>query len=169
MFRAQPDCLAALVLAGNELMLSHKHGEALDKYLRAFRQDPDQPLTALCIATTLAYMAVHPLTAHKQDVCGKALAFFTHYGRVRMLTGENSNAYQASLEQEVYYNIGCFFLDIRLNHFAVSFFQKAVEVFCADEASLPLTREAAFNLSLIYRQSGNDSMACAVMKKYLSF
>lgn len=167
-------------MAGNEHVSVHHYREALDKYLRAFRMDPHQPLTSLCIATTLAYIAVHPLTARKQDVCGKAVAFFSHYCQMRLMTGEcNGRVDINGLKQEVYYNIGCFFTEIRLAHLAEDFFLKALRLFdenvCTEtgtnerEASFPLTREAAFNLSIIYRKSGNDRLAREIMLKYLNF
>jgi general transcription factor 3C polypeptide 3 (transcription factor C subunit 4) len=179
-YRANPDTLAGVVMAGNEHVSGHHYREALEMYLRAFRIDPHQPLTSLCVATTLAYIAVHPLTARKQDVCGKAVAFFSHYAQMRMLTGQCnglSDVKMKSLQQEVFYNIGCFFTEIRLTHLAEDFFVKALQLFddivekgdTDEQHSLPLTREAAFNLSIIYRKSGNERLAREVMVKHLNF
>lgn len=161
-------------MSGNEHVASHRPREALDKYLRAFRLDPHQPLTSLCVATTLAYISTHPLTARKQDVCGKALAFFSQYCRMRILTADcDCSSSLAALQQEICYNMGCFYLELDLNHIAESFFLKAVHMTesfeLSDTSQLPLTREAAFNLVTIYRNSGNETLAQEVLKAYLTF
>ena len=71
------------------------------------------------------------------------------------------------------YNIGRAFQQIGLNHFAVHMYEDAmkcgpptnvVDQVCED--SFDLKHEIAFNLSLIYRQSGNHRMANYVLFKH---
>ena len=72
------------------------------------------------------------------------------------------------------YNIGRAFHQIGLNHFAVHMYEDALaeggpgeqvgEVVCED--SFDLKHEIAFNLSLVYRQSGNHRMANYVLFKH---
>ena len=76
--------------------------------------------------------------------------------------------------------LGRAFHDIKLNHLAVIQYQNALAV--ADQmssrqspsspstrSSLNVTREAAHNLVLIYKQSGAVDLALELMLKYLTF
>ena len=79
-----------------------------------------------------------------------------------------------------YYNIvlGRAFHEVKLNHLAVVQYKHALEI--ADKissrqspslppCSLNVTREAAHNLVLIYKQSGAKNLALELMLKYLTF
>ena len=74
--------------------------------------------------------------------------------------------------QESLYNIGRAFHQIGLNHFAVHVYEDALEcgpptvVDAVCEDSFDLRHEIAFNLSLVYRQSGNHVMANYVLFKH---
>jgi len=79
--------------------------------------------------------------------------------------------------------LGRAFHDVKLNHLAVIQYQNALEI--ADQirsrqssltssspapcGCLNVTREAAHNLVLIYKQSGATDMALELMLKYLTF
>ena len=118
--------------------------------------------------------------------------------RLNSSSGDEENR-EKMLEQEVLYNMGCIYRDMQFNHFAVEFFEKALSLndhfstfidptvnsrfdrrmnFALSSPStettvspkrLPLTSEAAHNLVLIHKQSGNKAKALLIMKQYLMF
>ena len=76
------------------------------------------------------------------------------------------------LDQECYYNLGRGMHQVGLEHFAIHYYEKALE---ADpplvdgyrtEDRFDLRREIAFNLSLIYRKSNNHATANQLLVKY---
>ena len=73
--------------------------------------------------------------------------------------------------QEVFYNTGRAFGSTRLNHLAHLMYEKALKLH--DEypklrhSKLNLTKEAAFNLMILYKRSGARDAALRVMQKYL--
>jgi len=87
------------------------------------------------------------------------------------------------LTQESFYNIGRTLHQLGLEHFAVHYYQRALD--CSlpvvsnltdgyqvaqshplDRSTLDLRCEAAFNLSLIYKRSGNVRMANQLLRQY---
>ncbi len=61
------------------------------------------------------------------------------------------------------------FLISGLFHLAVHFYQKALDTppSIANDSRFNLQREIAYNLSLIYRHSGNEEMAAQLLYKYV--
>ncbi len=56
-----------------------------------------------------------------------------------------------------------------LVHLALPYYQKVLNtVTPADASAEGLPREAAYNVSLIYRASGNSALAASVMRQYLT-
>jgi general transcription factor 3C polypeptide 3 (transcription factor C subunit 4) len=163
---------------GHLTSFKHQYSTCLEKYVAAFSADPSQPLTALCLSATLTFLSLHPHVKRKGDACGKALSLFALYSHLRVPeTKVSSNkAEENSVEryrrlccqQEVFYNLACLYGKINMQHLAEHFFLRAIEMDDLDESPLRLTQEAAFNLSLIYRESGNDNLAYDVLKKHLS-
>lgn len=109
--------------------------------------------------------------------------------------GEEAMVRRLSREQEVFFNMGCIYRDLQLNHFAVDFYHKALALeeqyvsaqelewssssrssnrsnsscSSADSHHLPLTLESAHNLVLIHKHAGNRHQALTVMRQYLMF
>jgi hypothetical protein len=86
---------------------------------------------------------------------------------------EMTTVSQQAIQQEIYYNFGRFFQEAKLFNLAVDNYKKALDIadHCPELALTPfsLARETAFNLTLIYKQSGADNMVLSTMIKYLSF
>jgi hypothetical protein len=78
-----------------------------------------------------------------------------------------------ALEQEVAFNIGHALHELRLYGLARESYVRCLEIAeqmgnPVEGEALTLTREAAHNLVLIYRRSGNVDLAYCTMKRWLS-
>ena len=77
------------------------------------------------------------------------------------------------LHQETHYNLGRAFQELKMNHLAVAQYTKAISL--AENSKklasscLNVTKEAAHNLVLIYKQSGAFDLALEIMLKHLTF
>ena len=77
------------------------------------------------------------------------------------------------MQQEILYNIGKAYQEIKLNHIATDFYLKAIKLhdenptFAASK--LNVTKEAVFNLIIIYKKSKAIDLAIELMDKYLIF
>jgi hypothetical protein len=113
------DCLLSILLLAHDSFNRRKHGEALEKYLDAFILDKTQPLTALCLANLLQFLANHPLWANRFDIFNDAMAFLMAYVHNRMPslteetcndrgkgTGNPTQLSDLGKLQEIFYNIG---------------------------------------------------------------
>ena len=93
------------------------------------------------------------------------MAFFEEYKKLR---------FQDNCQQEVYYNIGRAWHQIGFRDFAIQYYRLALKSdppVCLDkngENIYDLSSEIAYNMSLIYRNSGNERLANVVLAKYCS-
>jgi hypothetical protein len=82
-------------------------------------------------------------------------------------------ANEICLQQEIHYNFGRFFLEIKLNHFSMKHFKEVLSLSDHHPQLLrhrfSLTREAAHCLILLYQKCNMKRLALQVMKKYLTF
>lgn len=226
--------LAALMMSAPDLASRRKYGFALQRYLDAYEMDPSQPLTCLCIASSLSFLYSHPLVKKRREVILKGLAALCRYRTLRLehkltqqaksffssppsifsssfsfatassshassngavlagiasragvgsgMTGSGRVSSRPTSEellselgrrQEVLYNFGRYFQDLKLFHLAADHYIQAIELAEQNPSlasgALHLTREAALNLCLIYKQSGARDLALDVMVKHLSF
>jgi general transcription factor 3C polypeptide 3 (transcription factor C subunit 4) len=69
---------------------------------------------------------------------------------------------------ESYYNLGRAFHHIGLYHLAIDYYEKGLEIGSTNEKT-NLTHEIAYNLSLIYCQSGSYLLARELLRKYNTF
>lgn len=94
---------------------------------------------------------------------------------LRSVLGQQEYAKHRQHEQEAMYNLGRAAHHLGLLHIAVQYYQKCLgnqdTLHASGQDSAPavgLKREAAFNLSLIYRGTGADKLAAQVLKQYVS-
>lgn len=182
--------LSATLLSAHELGARRKYAEGLERYLDAYGLDPEQPLTCLCIACNMIFLAHHPLVKRRHDVLLKALAFMDRYRTLRLrpkggfpMSGEIGEEFEQvtedDLRQETLYNFGRIFQELQLNHLAVDFYTQLLRLVDERAAStataarigigcFDLSREAAHNLALLYRGSGSMALALQVTRKYLT-
>lgn len=211
----------ASFLAGHDVAVLHKHLEALDHYLNAFKVAPQEPLIALTLAAYLFFLATHPLFKPRYDNLLRGLTFLLHYQKLRRAspwiptpttpTSSNDTAMEVdgdhaqsstssseqqrehylrevALYQETLYNLGRVLQDLKLHHLAAANYRHALHLFDQHLANHDLeqdadmrgpmaltgtishvTREAAHNLVLLYRQSQSPDLALSVLVQYLRF
>jgi len=163
------------LLAGNDDLLKGRYGHALGYYVDALILDAEQPVTSLCLGTLLIFLSCHPLVKYRMETLIKGLACLKQYESTRKRQklpdqDDNMNLQELSVRQEVLYNFGHAFQDLKLNHIALKCYTEALEL--VDENPLMLTkmnvtRETAHNLVLILKQSESFDLCEEIMRKYL--
>lgn len=154
-----PDEFPLVMYSGHNALVSGSYRFAIGEYVRAFRQKPDDPFISLCLGLQYIHLACQRFPRNRHSCVVQGVVFLFQYLGLR---GEC---------QEAFYNIGRAFHQLGLLQFAIHYYNKALE-FPLHEASKTtgdktvkfsekhdLHREAAFNLSLIYRASGNEVVA----------
>lgn len=115
------------------------------------------PFSALLTAISLAHLAVQRFSTHKAEFINQAILYMNEYAKVR----------EPEAQQEIYYNSGRLFQQLGVMASAVDFYRKVLA--CQTDPDpevaelIDLKKEAAFNLHLIFKESGNLALA----KKYL--
>ncbi|DBB12946.1 TPA: hypothetical protein ACH3X3_005694 [Trebouxia sp. C0006] len=161
-----PSSLPLMLLAGHCLSQTSQ-SQALGEFFHAFRLNPHQPLTLLCIALGYMQQAMTRKVDDRNRVVLQAFAFLQEYAQHR------------EHEHESNYNLGRAAHHLGLVHIAVEYYQKCLDgsdsqsVQALHNGTEPtyeagLKQEAAFNLSLIYRGTGADDLARQVLQKYVS-
>ncbi|KAM4626310.1 general transcription factor 3C polypeptide 3 [Discoglossus pictus] len=151
-----PENLALCVLSGHNAFVSGSFKHALAQYVQAFRMQLDDPLHSLCIGLTFIHMASQKFVLKRHALLVQGFSFLNRYLDLRGPC------------QETYYNLGRALHQMGLTHFAIHFYQKALELpplqlEGIEEDQTDLRRDIAFNLSLIYQNSGNKEMARKVL------
>ena len=129
--------------------------------MNACKQEPDNPFLALLNAIVLVQMTCQKFSSGKHSLVTQATAFFDSYLRLR---GEC---------QETYYNLGRAMHQLGILPAAIHYYEKALA--CRSSVTkgpndhiFDLSREIAFNLSLVYRASGSLDLARMYLYKYIS-
>lgn len=154
-----PDLVALGILNGHNCLVAGTYKYSLAEYTQAFKQDPSNPLIPLMLGLTFTHMACQKFSGKKHSLVVQACAFLNTYVDMR---GEC---------QESMYNLGRAFHQLNLLPQAIHYYKQALE--CPVVGQLPegprldLTREIAFNLALIYKNSGSLNLARMYMYKYI--
>jgi len=133
---------------------------ALNYYIELLEEEPENPELHLIVGICYCHILTQKTCGNKHTYVAQAFALLAKYCQLR------------NNRQESLYNIGRAFHQIGLNHFAVHVYEDALEcgpptvVDAVCEDSFDLRHEIAFNLSLVYRQSGNHVMANYVLFKH---
>ena len=158
-----PDNIALNVLTANNWLASGNYKHALAEYARAHKKNPSEPLYQLCMGIVFGHIASQKYSSHKHSLVSQAFAFLHQYAKSR------------EIPQEAYYNMGRCLQQLSLDHFAVHFYKTALkfpplEVKMSESKTITydLTSEIGFNLSLLYRKSGNIQLANETIFQYCS-
>ena len=159
-----PDSLALGMLNGHNCLVAGTYKYSLGEYMSAFKADSSNPLTALMLGLTFTHMACQKFSAKKHSLVVQACSFLNTY---RSLRGDC---------QEVLYNIGRAMHQLNLLPAALFYYKRGLEVGPAlpgeedkDQHNIfDLSREIAFNMSLIYKGSGNLQLARMYTEKYIT-
>ncbi|KAK9669365.1 hypothetical protein RND81_13G125200 [Saponaria officinalis] len=168
------DVVPPMIISGNQFTMISQHQVAAREYLEAYKQMPESPLINLCAGTALINLALGLRLQNKQQCVAQGLAFL--YNNLRIC--ENS--------QESLYNLGRACHHVGLVTLAASYYEKALAIH-QEDLPLPavmmdkdavktpkpgysdLRREAAYNLHLIYKNSGAFDLARQVLRDYCTF
>lgn len=150
---------ALTMLHANNCFVTGTYKYALSEYMSAYRQEPSGIL-AFMISITMLQMACQKWTDSKNSLVTQCIAFLWQYKEYR---GDNNL-------QEVHYNMGRLFHQLGLLPAALFHYKTALEAapFISDYGAMfDLKREIAFNISLIYQNSGSLELARHYIEKYI--
>nr|XP_053634455.1 general transcription factor 3C polypeptide 3-like isoform X2 [Cherax quadricarinatus] len=154
-----PDLVALGLLNGHNCLVAGTYKYSLAEYTQAFKQDPLNPLIPLMLGLTFTHMACQKFSGKKHSLVVQACAFLNTYVEMR---GEC---------QESMYNLGRAFHQLNLLPQAIHYYKLALDCPTVEEPPggprLDLSREIAFNLALIYQNSGSPNLARMYMYKYI--
>ncbi|EFN59685.1 hypothetical protein CHLNCDRAFT_133218 [Chlorella variabilis] len=161
MRQRHPTCLPLMLMLGHCHLLNTQYAEALCEYFHAYRVGHSEPLVLLCIAAALVNQAATKRVPDRHRAVLQAFAFLQEYGDARRNP------------QEAAYNTGRAAHHLGLLHIAVPYYERVLEaappaVAAGAGPAYDLRREAALNLSLIYRQSGADLLAKQLLRQHLT-
>ncbi|KAF2883815.1 hypothetical protein ILUMI_22346 [Ignelater luminosus] len=131
----------------------------LGYYLNRLRNHAT-PLTCLLLGCLLLYIFGQKFTANKEKVTKTAIALFLKYSTMR-----SKDAYE-----EINYNLGRVYQNFGLVHLAKHYYTLVLEhtsPLVEENPNLSLKREAAYNLHIIYKNSGNLTAARNLLLKYI--
>uniref|UniRef100_A0ACD6A0H5 Uncharacterized protein n=1 Tax=Avena sativa TaxID=4498 RepID=A0ACD6A0H5_AVESA len=163
------------IICGHRFTAISQHQSATRDYLEAYKLEPDNPLINLCVGSSLVNLSLGFRLQNKNQCIVQAFAFLYKCLRI----GSN--------RQEALYNIARAYQHVGLKTLAVIYYEKVLAMEVKDEP-LPkllfeedaqqqqdlrrgycdLRREAAFNLHLIYKESGATDLARRILKTYCS-
>ncbi|KAL8572519.1 hypothetical protein ACOMHN_019558 [Nucella lapillus] len=153
-----PDHLALGILNGHNSVQNGGYRCALGEYMSVFQRIPTDPLINLCIGLCYFHLSCQKFTSRKDWLILEGIAFMNTYLDLRGKC------------QEAYYNLGRAMQQLDLAYAAVYYYKKALSlppVIEDKDGTFDLSREIAFNLSLIYRKSGNMDLARLCIEKYI--
>ncbi|XP_038132374.1 general transcription factor 3C polypeptide 3 isoform X2 [Cyprinodon tularosa] len=154
-----PDNPALCVLCGHNAAVCGSFKHALGQYVQALKNQPENPLHSLYVGLTFFHMASQKYVARRHALILQGFSFLWRYVELR---GEC---------QESMFNLGRALHQMGLAHLAIHYYQKALSLPAwkldgiADD-QVDLRREIAFNLSLIYQNSGNLEMARQILRAH---
>ncbi|XP_076462088.1 general transcription factor 3C polypeptide 3-like [Babylonia areolata] len=153
-----PDHLVLGVLNGHNSVQNGSYRCALGEYMSVFQRTPTDPLISLCIGLCYFHICCQKFTNRKDWLVLEGIAYMNTYLDLRGRC------------QESYYNLGRAMQQLDLGYAAVYYYKKALSlppVVQDKDGALDLTKEIAFNLSLIYRRSGNPDLARLCLQTYV--
>ncbi|XP_062510734.1 general transcription factor 3C polypeptide 3-like [Corticium candelabrum] len=156
-----PDTEPLLFICGHNSLNASSYRLALATYHRLLKIRPNCPLVLLCIAVSWLSLSIRRACPNRHQCIVQAFAFLRRYLDERQLC------------QESYYNIARAFHLLDLKYIAVHYYNKVLSL-CSTASGGPpgpdsLHCEAAFNLSLIYQQSGQNDLARSLLYRYCTF
>ncbi|XP_044587048.1 general transcription factor 3C polypeptide 3 isoform X2 [Cotesia glomerata] len=152
------------ILQANNCLVSGTYKYALNDYVSLFKLYPD-PLIAMLIGVTFMQMGCQKFATKKHQLVSQALAFLKKYADLR----------GPEMKQESNYNIGRALHQLGFLSTALNFYKQALEfpepphdkIIKENLDLLDIRREAAFNMHLIYLQTGNKELARMYLHEFI--
>jgi tetratricopeptide (TPR) repeat protein len=164
-----PDCVPLQIMLGNHSQSTVWFDHSITQYLNVLRDQPGEPLVSLLLAA--AYLSKAMVRTQK----GPRKAVLCSYACMRKYSENRVGDFPA----EVNYNMGKFYQALKMFPHAERMYRKVLdgrvdyEALVADENRdahfdrYDMRRDAAFNLSLMLRES-NPLEARRLIRKYLT-
>jgi general transcription factor 3C polypeptide 3 (transcription factor C subunit 4) len=145
---------ASLLFAvyGHVVNCGRSYATAIQYYSKALSLNPMDPMINLCLGICYIHRATQK-TEKRHDHIIRGFTFLTKYREYR---GDCP---------EVEYNFGRAFHQLELNNHAVHHYKKVLETDVYQQYS----RQAAYNLSLIYISSGSIELAQTILRQHCNF
>ena len=163
-----PDCAPLQIMLGNHSQSTVWFDHAITQYLNVFRENPDEPIVSLLLAT--AYLSKAYVRTQKNP----RKSVLASYASIRKYAEVRKDDFPAEAE----YNMGRFYQSLRMYPQAEKMYRNVLEApvdyecMAIDEDAhdlrYSLKRDAAYNLVVILRES-NPIEARRIMRKYLTF
>lgn len=144
------------MIRANYFLMSGSYKYAINDYMCIFEKTKS-PLLALLIAITYSHLGQQKFIEKKHAIIAHSLSYSSKYQELR----------EDVAPHEVYYNLARLHHHLGITHVAVHHYHRVLnyssELIDNNKDYIDLKREAAFNLHLIYKRSGNLHLA----RKYL--
>ncbi|XP_041974837.1 general transcription factor 3C polypeptide 3 isoform X2 [Aricia agestis] len=154
----QKDCnVVRLLFYGNNFFISGRYLIALKYYLE-YHDHCREPISALLIAISILSLAAQKTVDKHHNLILQGISYMQTYRKLR------------KCDQEAYYNLGRAYQMLNINNLAIECYEKALKcgpiAQCSQHGVLDLTKEAAFNLYVIYKDHSPE-IARRYILKYL--
>ena len=129
----------------------------LGEYMNVYKVERNNPMVPLMLGITFVHLACQKFSSRKHSLVVQASAFLQNYAKLRGYC------------HETYYNLGRAMHQLGILPAAMHYYKKVLEMeppISGDE-SFDLKREAAFNLSLMYKNSGTFDLARMIIDRYI--
>ncbi|KAH7658015.1 RNA polymerase III transcription factor TFIIIC protein, partial [Dioscorea alata] len=80
--RTQKDCVPPMIMLGHQFTILSQHQSAAREYLEAYKLQPENPLTNLCVGSALINLALGHRLRNKHQCIAQGLAFLYNYLRI---------------------------------------------------------------------------------------
>ncbi|KAG4078553.1 hypothetical protein HA402_002667 [Bradysia odoriphaga] len=148
------------MIRANYFLLSGSYKYAINDYMCIFEKTKS-PLLALLIAITYSHLGQQKFIEKKHAIIAHSLSYSSKYQELR----------EDVAPHEVHYNLGRLHHHLGINHIAVHHYKKVLsyssDLIDKNREYLDLKKEAAFNLHLIYKKSGNLYLARKCLYDYI--
>lgn len=151
-----PEDDSALMLFANNCLSAGTYKYALNDYGLLFEKQ-ETPLVALLLAVTVLHISCQKYSTNKHSLVTQMIAFLRKYEDLR----------GSEMNQEIYYNIGRAFHQVELLPQAMYYYKKALNCDRPLGDLYDLKCDIAYNLHLIYLNSGQTHVANMYLQKYV--
>lgn len=152
---------ARKMVAANNNLSTGNYIEALNFFVREYKRTGSVYSAFMMGVAMLQYYQRKLEKEHKKTIAETITYLFFNYSKLRT----------KSAEQEVYYNFGRMYQQLGIMYLAEYYYRKVFKVHNKYIEMYPeivcLKREAAFNLHLIYKNSGNYAEARNILYEYI--
>ena len=125
--------------------------------MNVYKVERNNPIVPLMLGITFVHLACQKFSSRKHSLVVQASAFLQNYAKLRGHC------------QETYYNLGRAMHQLGILPAAMHYYKKVLDMEppIPGDQSFDLRREAAFNLSLMYKNSGTYDLARMIIDQHI--